>query len=106
MVLNEFNAVFICLLVFQCGLFIFCLVKKPEINKTIGWLITAVSVGFLAVATLLMFVSGVIIDEYNLIGSSIDFPVYIGILLLTIVNLIASAPSGKKQKNIQAETKS
>ncbi|EUJ30191.1 hypothetical protein [Listeria cornellensis] len=105
MVFNDFNTIFICLLVFQCGLLIFCLVKKAEINKTIGLFITAVSVSFLAIATLLMFASGGIIDEYNLVGNNIDFPMYIGILLLTIVNLIVGSPSVKKQKSVQAETK-
>lgn len=104
MVFNEFNTIFICLLVFQCCLLVFCLIKKSEINKTMGLLIVAVSISFLVIGTLLMFVSGGIIDEYNLAGNNIDFPMYIGILILTIVNLIASSPSVKKRKNIRTKT--
>ncbi|UNP76188.1 hypothetical protein MN033_23580 [Bacillus nitratireducens] len=59
--------------------------KKELINEFSLWFISVLCIGVSAIA---LFMSGFIVDEYNLGGDAVSFDMFIGIVLISGLNFV------------------
>ena len=74
--------------------------KKERINEFSLWFISILCIG---VSAITLFMSGFIVDEYNLGGDSLSFDMFIGIVCISGLNFIIYYRRNKKAFRITLE---
>lgn len=97
-VFTEFRLVFMIILVILGLFFIFSLVPKGRNAMVTFFSVLTVSITHVIISTSLLVVENFFLDSFNLDGDSLTFYLYLGIVVLAVLNPIIYKIRNKGRK--------
>ena len=99
-VFTEFRLVFMIILVILGLFFIFSLVPKGRNAMVTFFSVLTVSITHVIISTSLLVVENFFLDSFNLDGDSLTFYLYLGIVVLAVLNPIIYKIRNKGRKTV------